>query len=291
MKFLKLILIIAIVPFLVIACTEQDTTTDKSLITETQSEQIDEVQNIFSINNLENTIFTNNENGFETFLSFKEGYSEQNGTMVMSQLGCQYVFNVTISKSEIDAVFFKSTCGNESSDTRLHYDKMDNSLSMKIKGQTFFFYSEFSNRRPKSESVEYTNEEEVPEYDEAEQNRQQEQAEYESSQAYYNSLEEESEVLFKTPINRNPEPRLDYANVFWKTQFTLFDNLTDEPIYPYKRNGEIVYKIYCSTNETLKAEYLELAPNELQRALVYKFNNLENCNRWIEIKKRKSQKK
>jgi hypothetical protein len=139
-------------------------------------------------------------------------------------------------------------------------------------------------------------------FNEAEYNRQQEQVEYESSQAYYNSKEykesaqesepksskiEETETLFKTTITRSPEPRKDIANVFWKKEFTLFDKLTDEPIFPYKKNGLIIYKIYCSTNESLTAEYVELTPVQLQNKVAYKFLNLENCNKWIESKRRK----
>jgi hypothetical protein len=139
-------------------------------------------------------------------------------------------------------------------------------------------------------------------YNEDEFNRQQEQAEYESSQAYYNSNEyeetvpeneqkkskiQESEILYKTTILRSPESRKDFANVFWNKEFTLFDKLTDEPIFPYKKNGLLVYKIYCSTNESLSAEYVELSPEQLQKKIAYKFLNFENCNKWIESKRRK----
>ena len=142
------------------------------------------------------------------------------------------------------------------------------------------------------------------EFDEAEYNRQQEQAEYESSRAYYNSNEyketvqesesknsriQETEILYKTAINRSPESRKDFANVFWNKEYTLFDKLTDEPIFPFKKNGLLVYKIYCSTNESLKAEYLELTPEQLQKKIAYKFLNFENCNKWIESKRRKFQ--
>jgi hypothetical protein len=100
----------------------------------------------------------------------------------------------------------------------------------------------------------------------------------------------EKEELFKTNIKRNPEPRLDVANVFWTKKYTLFDKLTDEPIYPYKKNDLIIYKIYCSTNESLIAEYVELTPEQLENKVAYKFANLENCSRWIESKKGKLKK-
>ena len=102
-----------------------------------------------------------------------------------------------------------------------------------------------------------------------------------------NSKTEEKETLYKTPIARSPEPRKDFANVFWQREYTLFDKLTDEPIFPYKKNGAIIYKIYCSTNESLTAEYVEYSPEQLQNKTAYKFLNLDNCNKWIESKKRK----
>lgn len=138
--------------------------------------------------------------------------------------------------------------------------------------------------------------------EEMDYNDEREQAEYESNQAYYNSKEykestresepknskiEETETLYKTAITRSPEPRKDIANVFWKKEYTLFDKLTDEPIFPYKNNGLLVYKIYCSTNESLIAEYVELSPEQLQKKIAYKFLNFENCNKWIESKRRK----
>lgn len=130
-------------------------------------------------------------------------------------------------------------------------------------------------------------------YNEEQFNREREESESESNQNYYKSSNEvkvEKEELYKTTIIRNPETRLDIANVFWKKNYTLFDKLTDEPIFPFKKGEKITYKIYCSSNESLTPEYVELSPEQLERKMAYKFANLENCNKWIESKKRKLKK-
>jgi hypothetical protein len=95
------------------------------------------------LNTIKSNIYVNNENGFETFLSFKEGYDDHTGTMTLSQTNCRYVFNIKIIGSEIDATFFQSTCGKNSSSTTLYYNQEENSLSMNINGQDFTFYPEF----------------------------------------------------------------------------------------------------------------------------------------------------
>ena len=78
-------------------------------------------------------------------------------------------------------------------------------------------------------------------------------------------------------IIRNPEKRLDFANVFWKKAYTLFDLITDEPIFPINKNGKIVYQIYYSTNENPVANFGEFTPDELENLTCYKFKNRENC--------------
>jgi hypothetical protein len=78
-------------------------------------------------------------------------------------------------------------------------------------------------------------------------------------------------------IVRNPEKRLDFANVFWKKAYTLFDLITDEPIFPINKNGKIVYQIYYSTNENPVANFGEFTPDELENLTCYKFKNRENC--------------
>lgn len=78
-------------------------------------------------------------------------------------------------------------------------------------------------------------------------------------------------------LNRDPDPRKDYANVFWKRQYTLFDKATDEPIFPKNKNGTLVYEIYYSSNENPNPFYGEFTIDELERHLFYKFKTRENC--------------
>jgi hypothetical protein len=183
--------------------------------------------------------------------------------------------------------------------------KAENYFDKKVK---FLGYnSNWISERHKSNDIEESDSYYESYYNESSENddyynRQQEQAEYESSQAYYNSNEfketvqesetknsqiQETEILYKTTILRSPESRKDFANVFWNKEYTLFDKLTDEPIFAYKKNGLLIYKIYCTTSESLVAEYVELSPEQLQKKTAYKFLNFENCNKWIESKKRK----
>ena len=79
--------------------------------------------------------------------------------------------------------------------------------------------------------------------------------------------------------NRDPQPRKDYANVFYKPQYTLFDLLTDEPIFP-DENG--IYTIYCATNERKIPAKLVGNGERLSGKICYKFKNLENCQKWCE---------
>ncbi len=96
-----------------------------------------------SIQTLSGNIYSNNENGLETYLSFKESYSDNKGVMTLSQLGCNFVFNLTLEGNQIDAKFFQSTCGRNSSNTSLYYEPNNNTISMFIDGQKFTFYPEF----------------------------------------------------------------------------------------------------------------------------------------------------
>ena len=49
-----------------------------------------------------------------------------------------------------------------------------------------------------------------------------------------------------TTIKRSPENRKDFANVYYKSEYTLFDLFTDEPIFPSSDGN---YNIYISSNE------------------------------------------
>ncbi len=85
-------------------------------------------------------------------------------------------------------------------------------------------------------------------------------------------------------IKRDPEPRLDFANVYWKKKYTLFDLITDEPIFPIKKGGKIIYQIYYSSNEDRRPYFGEFTPEQLEKHLYYKFKNKENCMKFCDSK-------
>jgi hypothetical protein len=86
-------------------------------------------------------------------------------------------------------------------------------------------------------------------------------------------------------IQRDPDPRKDYANVFWKKQYTLFDLITDKPIFPKEINGEKIYTIYYSSNEDPKPYKGTFSAVELERHLYYKFKNKRSCKKFCKSKK------
>ena len=86
-------------------------------------------------------------------------------------------------------------------------------------------------------------------------------------------------------IIRDPDPRKDYANVFWKSKYTLFDLITDEPIFPIVTNGIKVYKIYYSSNENPMPFNGEFTERELESLLYYKFKDKTSCLKFCNSKK------
>lgn len=81
---------------------------------------------------------------------------------------------------------------------------------------------------------------------------------------------------------RDPNPRKDFANVFYNPKYTLFDLFTDEPIFPDSRG---VYHIYAATNENKIPKPLKGNAQEISEATVYKFKNYKNCKAWCDGKK------
>jgi hypothetical protein len=88
----------------------------------------------------------------------------------------------------------------------------------------------------------------------------------------------------KTPLKLNPYMRADSANVFFNKKYTLFDLITNEPIYPINKNGTLVYQIYFSSNEDPRPYFGEFTPEQLSLHLFYKFKNRENCMRFCDSK-------
>jgi len=84
---------------------------------------------------------------------------------------------------------------------------------------------------------------------------------------------------------RDPDTRKDYANVFWKKQYTLFDLINDKPIFPKEKNGKKVYTIYYSSNEDPKPYKGSFTETELERHLYYKFKNKRSCKKFCKSKK------
>ena len=86
-------------------------------------------------------------------------------------------------------------------------------------------------------------------------------------------------------IRRSPDSRKDYTNVFWKKEYTLFDLITDEPIFPKEKNGQKIYKIYYTSNEDPKPYKGEFSESDLEKHLYYKFKNKKNCKKFCNSKK------
>ena len=80
-------------------------------------------------------------------------------------------------------------------------------------------------------------------------------------------------------ISRDPDTRKDFANVFYKQQYTLFDLWSDEPIFPDKSG---MYNIYYTTNENRTPKSYNGTPSQLQGMSVYKFKNYNNCKYWCD---------
>lgn len=82
-------------------------------------------------------------------------------------------------------------------------------------------------------------------------------------------------------IKRDPDSRKDWANVFYKSQYTLFDLWSDEPIF-VSSDGK--FHIYYATNENKTPQELVATPQQVSTYSVYKFKNYENCKNWCDGK-------
>jgi hypothetical protein len=90
---------------------------------------------------------------------------------------------------------------------------------------------------------------------------------------------------FEPQVTRDPDSRKDFANVFWKKSYTLFDLVTDEPIFPIIENGQKIYKIYYSSNEDPNPYSGSFTEEQLERHLFYKFKDLASCQKFCDSKK------
>ena len=88
-------------------------------------------------------------------------------------------------------------------------------------------------------------------------------------------------VVSNNEIKRSPETRKDYANVFYKSVYTLFDLYTDEPIF-IESDG--YFHIYIASNENKAPNELVCSKMDLESKLYYKFKNYQNCKDWCDGK-------
>jgi hypothetical protein len=92
-------------------------------------------------------------------------------------------------------------------------------------------------------------------------------------------------ITIAQDLKRDPDSRKDFANVFYKTQYTLFDLWSDEPIFPEGGN----YNIYYATNENKTPKQFKGSAQDLSKMTVYKFKNYSNCKNWFDGVKFNSQ--
>ncbi len=87
----------------------------------------------------------------------------------------------------------------------------------------------------------------------------------------------ENKKITDEKIKRDNSQKKDEANVFYKSQYTLFDLYTDEPIFPDSKG---IYNIYYASNEEKFPRKISITAKELESFGFYKFKNLENCSKW-----------
>ena len=80
-------------------------------------------------------------------------------------------------------------------------------------------------------------------------------------------------------VRRSPELKKDYANVFYNTNYTLFDLFSDEPIFPDK-SGK--YDIIISSNENKSPQKFTGTGLELSKLSMFKFKSLETHRKWAQ---------
>lgn len=91
------------------------------------------------------------------------------------------------------------------------------------------------------------------------------------------SIQNTTVTIGQNNPKRDPDPRKDFANVFYNPQYTLFDLWSDEPIFPDKTG---LYTIYYATNEDKTPRQYIGKPEEIKVLVAYKFKNFQNCNSW-----------
>jgi hypothetical protein len=91
----------------------------------------------------------------------------------------------------------------------------------------------------------------------------------------YRELEITDLTFFEKETSTERDPRAkDVANVFYNPNFTLFDLLTDEPIFP---DSDGLFDIWYSSNEDPSPYNIVLSKNQLINHRYYKFKTKANC--------------
>jgi hypothetical protein len=80
-------------------------------------------------------------------------------------------------------------------------------------------------------------------------------------------------------IKRDPRDRKDVANVFYNSQYTLFDLRSDEPIFP---GEDGIYHIYYASNEYKIPRSFDGPPSKLESLTHYKFKDFLSCKLWCD---------
>jgi len=88
-------------------------------------------------------------------------------------------------------------------------------------------------------------------------------------------------------VKRDPDVRKNFANVYWKQKYTLFDLVSDEPIIPIVKDGLTIYQIYYSSEENPVPNYGEFSPEQLEKFLYYKFKNKISCDKFCESRSKR----
>ena len=87
-----------------------------------------------------NRTFRNYENGLATTLTIKpaiDAYSS--GSIILNQLGCDFIYIYSIKQNIIDATYLKSDCGRESKSVELYYDSSQDYIYLIEQGQKFIY--------------------------------------------------------------------------------------------------------------------------------------------------------
>lgn len=88
-------------------------------------------------------------------------------------------------------------------------------------------------------------------------------------------------LKFTTAAYKRETAKFDVANVFYKTQYDLFDLIRDEVIVP-DANGNYTY--WYSSNEDPKVYQTTKSKTATANHLFYKFKTAASCQEWADLK-------